>query len=127
MQQCSRNEASLPAVSRSPARLEASHAGLANLGNTYYMNATLQCLAHTPPLVDALLSEQCESTTVNALTRVVSGILANDAASYHSDQKALVPPFHSPTTQQDASDYLAWLVSDLEVASTIPEDVFGSY
>ncbi|XP_009196886.2 putative ubiquitin carboxyl-terminal hydrolase 17-like protein 23 [Papio anubis] len=45
----------VPLSSRRPA---AVGAGLQNMGNTCYMNASLQCLTYTPPLANYMLSQE---------------------------------------------------------------------
>ena len=55
--------------------------GLGNLGNTCFMNSTLQCLAHTPPLRDYFLTGRY-ARDLNADNRLgTGGEMANEFAN----------------------------------------------
>lgn len=94
-------------------------AGLANLGNSCFLNATVQCLAHTPQAALSLLEfplrhdNQKHSLAAVALRELISGILTTDDEAVAPFQLLSrlsdLGPF-SRSRQEDAHEFLRALL-----------------
>lgn len=92
--------------------------GLVNLGNTCYLNSTLQCLAHTPVLVNWLRAYRSPKRTGFDWVFTLKGVLQ---AMHSGGRQALQPvdvvrnlkrlsPKFRPHRQEDAQEFASFLL-----------------
>nr|XP_044997172.1 ubiquitin carboxyl-terminal hydrolase 17-like protein 6 [Jaculus jaculus] len=127
-------------------RLYGIAAGLQNLGNTCYLNATRQCLTHTPPLATAMLSQQHSQTCCHRGFCMMCALEAHVTRSLLQSGDVirpsgpLVSTFHR-YKQEDAHEFLMFLLNAMQRCclegksdsdssaedATIIREIFGGY
>ncbi|TKY89204.1 hypothetical protein EX895_001735 [Sporisorium graminicola] len=116
---------------RFPGKVRGAAAGLANYGNTCYMNSVMQSLIHTPPLAFALLTQDLDAlhgewggkpnaafdavTALQAFTRasLMGSKATNAPKEFNRNLKAFAKPLRQGR-QEDAHEYLRFLLEALQ-------------
>ncbi|XP_072633766.1 ubiquitin carboxyl-terminal hydrolase 17-like protein 6 [Canis lupus baileyi] len=101
-------------------------AGLQNMGNTCYVNATLQCLTYTEPLASYMLSQQHGTTYRRQTSCMLCTLQAHLTRVLCHPGRVLRPlplllaAFHRHK-QEDAHEYLMFILDAMQQAC-LPED-----
>ncbi|XP_065496248.1 ubiquitin carboxyl-terminal hydrolase 36-like [Caloenas nicobarica] len=133
-------------------RVQRIGAGLLNLGNTCFLNATLQCLTYTPPLANYLLSKEhgrsCHQSgfcMMCVMQNHVMQAFANSGSvikpvSFVRDLKKIAPHIRFGR-QEDAHEFLRFTIDAMQKAclpncteldrqtqaTTLIHQIFGGY
>lgn len=110
----------LPPALRSSG-LSTGVAGLRNMGNTCFVNSTLQCLMATDLLRNRVLSLTPDPSTPQPLTKVIEGFarlfwdrnVRSSTALATDPIVSRLPRWLGGRTQQDAQEFLIWLLDTM--------------
>uniref|UniRef100_A0A8V5GWB2 Ubiquitin carboxyl-terminal hydrolase n=2 Tax=Melopsittacus undulatus TaxID=13146 RepID=A0A8V5GWB2_MELUD len=111
--------------------------GLQNMGNTCYLNATLQCLTYTPPLANYMLSLEHSKSCQEKGFCMMCTLEAHINQALHLSKKA----HFRYGRQEDAHEFLSFTVEALQKAclngsttldtssqaTTLINQIFGGY